>query len=62
MLTWMLGFFGLAILAGMLAFGGVAAAGVAAVSKVFFIFAVALFGSSTLAIAWRGRSLSMLQA
>jgi uncharacterized membrane protein YtjA (UPF0391 family) len=54
MLRWSIGFLVLALIAGILGFGGVAHASVDIAKILFFVFAV-LFGISALAAALRGR-------
>lgn len=55
MLRWSIAFLILALIAGMLGFGGVANASVDIAKILFFVFAV-LFGISALAAALRGRT------
>jgi uncharacterized membrane protein YtjA (UPF0391 family) len=55
MLRWSIGFLILALIAGILGFGGVANASVDIAKILFFVFAV-LFGISALAAALRGRT------
>jgi uncharacterized membrane protein YtjA (UPF0391 family) len=54
MLRWSISFFILAIIAGVLGFGGIANASVDIAKILFFVFIV-LFGISVLAAALRGR-------
>ncbi len=54
MLRWSIGFLILALVAGILGFGGVANVSVDIAKILFFVFAV-LFGISALAAALRGR-------
>jgi uncharacterized membrane protein YtjA (UPF0391 family) len=54
MLRWSIGFLILALIAGILGFGGVADASVDIAKILFFVFAV-LFAISALAAALRGR-------